>query len=187
MKKYLSNERGLSLVEVVAAVALLTIILTAVYYILIQNSKLNALNSTNFSASAVARDISAQITTECSNVKFNNVGNPSPLSCFKKHDNSLAIPINLDPNDPNDTFFKNNSNYRKISTVDYVDTNKKFKAMITIMPPEKTIPHNQADNNRIEKFYTLRVVTINIWEENDDIFKKAPKATTYTYQREVNQ
>lgn len=71
VKKYLTNEKGLSLVEVVASVVLLVIILTAVYNILIQNTKTNISNDTRYTASAVAREVSAKITEYCSEVNYN--------------------------------------------------------------------------------------------------------------------
>lgn len=69
MKKYFNNERGLSLIEVVAAIVLLSIVLFSFFYFFIQNAKLNSNNNEHHTATAVARELSAEITSNCSLVK----------------------------------------------------------------------------------------------------------------------
>lgn len=85
MKKYLTNERGLSLIEVVAALALLTIVLISFYYLFIQSAKVNSNNHVNYTASAVARELSAEITSTCSVVKSGK-----PINNLCKYDSDLS-------------------------------------------------------------------------------------------------
>lgn len=68
--KLLKEERGISLVEVVASIALLTIVLFSFYTFFIQSAKFNISNNNHYTTNAAARDLSAQITKNCSAVKL---------------------------------------------------------------------------------------------------------------------
>lgn len=74
--KLLKEERGISLVEVVAAVALITIVLFFFYTFFIHNTKVNTSNYNHYTTKTVARDLSAQITKNCSAVKIYSSVNP---------------------------------------------------------------------------------------------------------------
>ncbi|MEK3764350.1 hypothetical protein [Solibacillus sp. FSL K6-4121] len=69
MKKHFNNENGVSLLEVVASMLLLTILLLSFFYLFVQNAKVTSNNNVNYTASTVARELSAEITKKCSIVK----------------------------------------------------------------------------------------------------------------------
>lgn len=88
--KWLKEERGFSLLEVIAALVILTIITLSFYYIFIQSTKVNSNNNKHYTASAVARELSAQITASCSAVKLDE-----SVSDLCKYDSTLMKTASL--------------------------------------------------------------------------------------------
>ena len=85
MKKYFNNDYGVSLLEVVASMLLLTILLLSFFYLFVQNAKVTSSNHANFTASAVARELSADITKKCSIVRLDKAS-----SSICNYDTSLT-------------------------------------------------------------------------------------------------
>lgn len=114
MKKNLKSEHGTSLVEVVAALALIAILLLTFYYLFIQSAKVNSNNNNHYTASAVARDLSAQITDNCSVVRLNaSVANLCKYDSSSKKTGSLeGFSYQLIIQDINDSFIIETEYYR---------------------------------------------------------------------------
>lgn len=87
MKRLIQNEKGLSLVEILAAVVILAIVLVSVMSFFTQSAKFTAHNSEKLTNVQVAEDVIAEV----------RVGKYQNNSSFKKAGYEIAITINTGP------------------------------------------------------------------------------------------